>query len=468
MSKQAKLWWFWGILSILLVAGFTYALSIEEPEQRSTLTTMRDQLRKAFLPGPSTHGHHQIEMACGTCHTDSFGEKEVLQNACTTCHEDELKAARDSHPRSKFTDPRNAARTELLDARWCVTCHIEHKPEQTLAMGLTLQQDYCVVCHEKVGEERPSHEGMSFMTCADAGCHNYHDNTALYEAYLFKHADQPAILDDGKLPQRNFVDMVYMMESYPIDQFPIEPVETPDYTGTEFSLSDVDQAQWLATKHAQKGVNCNACHQATDKQEWVEKPGIQECQTCHNDEAETFKQGQHGVRLALGLAPMTPAQAQIPMHQEAAHLELGCSSCHSGHQMDTQKAAAEACLGCHADDHSQAYENSKHANLWKAEVQGLSPAGTGVSCASCHMPRIDYTSGYIDRILVQHNQNMTLQPNEKMIRTSCQTCHGLQFSIDSLADTELIKNNFNGLPSNRIESIDLAVQADARDKERRK
>lgn len=468
MSKPTKLWAFWIVLSILFAVGLTYALSIEEPEERGTLTAMRDQLRKSFLPGPSTHGHHQIEMACGTCHTDSFGEKEVLQDACTSCHAAELKTARDSHPRSKFTDPRNAARTELLDARWCVTCHIEHKPEQTLAMGVTLQQDYCVVCHEKVGEERPSHQGMSFMTCADAGCHNYHDNTALYEAYLFKHADQPAILDEGVLPKRNFIEMVYMMEGYPIDQYPIEPIEAPDYNGQELALEADEEAKWLTTKHAQQGVNCSACHKEGTSEEWVKKPGIEQCKSCHGDESETFKQGQHGIRLAVGLSPMTPSQAQIPMHEEAAHLELGCSSCHSGHEMDTQKAAAEACVGCHADDHSTAYKNSKHANLWNAEVQGLSPEGSGVSCASCHMPRIEYTSGYVERILVQHNQNFTLQPNEKMIRTSCQTCHGLQFSIDSLADSKLILNNFNGLPSHRVESIDLAVQADALDKERRK
>ena len=37
------------------------------------------------------------------------------------------------------------------------------------------------------------------------------------------------------------------------------------------------------------------------------------------------------------------------------------------------------------------------------------------------------------RTLVQHNQNDGLQPNEKMIRPVCMSCHGLGFSIDALA-----------------------------------
>ena len=43
--------------------------------------------------------------------------------------------------------------------------------------------------------------------------------------------------------------------------------------------------------------------------------------------------------------------------------------------------------------------------------------------------------------IVQHNQNETLRPNEKMIRTVCLNCHGTSFSIDSLADDELIEKD---------------------------
>ena len=64
--------------------------------------------RSIFLIGKTTDGHHQIEMACDACHTDMFGGIEGLQKGCMNCHGAELKAANDSHPRSKFVDPRNA------------------------------------------------------------------------------------------------------------------------------------------------------------------------------------------------------------------------------------------------------------------------------------------------------------------------------------------------------------------------
>jgi hypothetical protein len=51
------------------------------------------------------------------------------------------------------------------------------------------------------------------------------------------------------------------------------------------------------------------------------------------------------------------------------------------------------------------------------------------------MPRVEWRdedSGE-KRILVQHNQNETLEPAEKMIRPVCLHCHGLGFSIDALA-----------------------------------
>ena len=73
------------------------------------------------------------------------------------------------------------------------------------------------------------------------------------------------------------------------------------------------------------------------------------------------------------------------------------------------------------------------------------------------MPRIDYdVSDWLSRKLVDHNQSANLSPNSKMIRSACQHCHGLGFSIDALADSELIRKNFNGKPGIHVQSIDLA------------
>jgi len=161
---------------------------------------------------------------------------------------------------------------------------------------------------------------------------------------------------------------------------------------------------------------------------------------------------------------MTPAMARIPLSSKA-HGELDCNACHQAHADDVRTAAVDACLGCHADAHSSAYRDSPHAALWERELSGDGAPGSGVSCASCHMPRLNSESH--GRILVQHNQNDNLRPNEKMIRTVCLDCHGLEFSIDALADEALIEVNFKGRPKAHIESIDMAIVKDRAHREAR-
>ncbi|UCE90720.1 MAG: cytochrome c3 family protein, partial [Pseudomonadota bacterium] len=126
--------------------------------------------KSLYLPGATSHGHYQIELACNACHSEAFGGGAVLQDACVACHGDELEVADDSHPKSKFTDPRNAQRVAKLDARECITCHVEHRPEITADMGVTVAADVCFHCHADIADDRSSHAGMAFDTCASAGC----------------------------------------------------------------------------------------------------------------------------------------------------------------------------------------------------------------------------------------------------------------------------------------------------------
>jgi formate-dependent nitrite reductase cytochrome c552 subunit len=118
----------------------------------------------------------------------------------------------------------------------------------------------------------------------------------------------------------------------------------------------------------------------------------------------------------------------------------------------------DACLGCHNDAHSLAYTESSHFELWQNELARRTEPGTGVSCATCHLPRIEHTRQGHSRVLVQHNQNDNLRPNEKMIRSVCLHCHGFGFSLDALADAALIRTNFIGRPSRHVESIDMALR----------
>ena len=444
------IWLVWILLSAALLSYFAYINFYSEDKSE-------------LLIGQATHGHHQIEMACESCHTDPLGGPEVLQDACVNCHGDELTEARDKHPKKKFTNPRNADLAKILDARKCVTCHTEHQLEQTGEMGLTIAQDYCVHCHEDVGKNRPSHKDLTFDTCANAGCHNYHDNRALYEDFLLENSGKPWLDQISKLKQANFAH--YKADKPAQIALPESFAKTVAQKISEHK--DINQ-HWAMSQHAQANVTCASCHAGDQgSSDWVEKPGLETCASCHANEVKGFTSGKHGMRLSdkltEKLSPMTPDMGRLDFNLENKHSALTCNSCHDVHQLNTQDAAAKSCLTCHADDHSLAFNDSPHAQLWEKELSGEAEPGTGVTCATCHMPRIE-AKGFIDKekglkaVFVEHNQSMTLRPNEKMIRPVCMQCHSLEFSIDALADEALIKNNFSGKPSVHVESIDWVLK----------
>lgn len=426
--------------------------------------------KTVFMPGALSAGHHQLADSCESCHSDSFGGGEVVLASCIGCHGDERKKPFDSHPKAKFKDPRNADLLATIDATNCITCHTEHKPEFTLANGLTRPKDLCFHCHENIAEDRFSHEGMGFETCASSGCHNFHDNRALYTRFLIKHADAEAYLENPHTLEKDFVSSIEMLLAYPRDNYPtttllLDQADAPAVHRQDQAILD----DWSASGHAAQGVNCSACHSSTlvadssmdgaeaDHSEWLATPAMDTCASCHNMEVDTFYKGKHGMRLSEGLSPMTPAMARLPMHDDAAHSELTCNSCHVAHTYDVVSASVDSCLGCHADEHSVAYKQSSHYALWLAELSGDGEPGSGVSCATCHMPRVNMdVDDYNSRIVVNHNQSATLSPNSKMIRPACMSCHGLEFSINSLADRQLIDNNFNAQPSVSIDSVVMA------------
>ena len=434
-----KIWLTWLLLSVGIGAYYLNMIVFSED-------------KSALLIGEASHGHYQIELACDACHTEAFGGGEVMQDACENCHAEELEAAHDSHPKKKFTDPRNADRIAVLDARYCVSCHGEHQKEQTRAMGVTLPNDYCYHCHQEIGDERESHKNLAYDSCASAGCHNYHDNRALYEEFLVTNADQPWLNEIAQLPAPNGALSANKKPA------PILTLQDIDAPAEKLAQAEITE-HWVNSGHAQAGVNCSDCH--TQKGNvWLDKPGIEVCTSCHKNEAKGFLAGKHGMRLSeqLGnkLSAMKVKDSALEFKQQALHREQGCNACHSSHTFNTQSAATEACLGCHNDEHSLAYLASPHGKLWQQEINQEIAPGQGVSCANCHMPRLTKVQGGKEITRVQHNQNDNLRPNEKMIRTVCMSCHGLEFAIDALADKELIKNNFSGKPSSHIESIDWA------------
>jgi hypothetical protein len=419
--------------------------------------------KSQLLIGETTYGHYQIEMSCDTCHTSAFGGPEVIQNACTQCHAEDLENSNDSHPKSKFTDPRNADLISILDARNCVSCHSEHHKDKTHPMGVTVAADYCFHCHQEISDERESHKDLPFDSCATSGCHNYHDNRALYEGFLERHMDEPVLKAIAQLPSRT-AEKKYQEKNPEVAPLTKSDVDLSPVAAVDSSTKEKIMHEWLSSSHAENGVNCQSCHIPSDTQEWVAKPDHTACQSCHEKQVKGFTEGKHGMRLAdavsLPLQAISPALAQqhtrLDFKEDSLTLTHSCSSCHASHAFDTKVAAVESCLSCHNDEHSQAYLESPHFSLWEKELAGELPENSGVSCASCHMHR--ETINKAGDTFVVHNQNLTLRPNEKMIRPVCMNCHGLEFSIDALADEALIKNNFSGQPSTHIKSMDWVKQ----------
>lgn len=415
-----KPWW------LAFAAGTALAFALARQ-------ALQDERRAFFAPGPMTHGHHQIELACERCHSSG---RESMQRACLDCHGEALRQADDSHPLRKFRDPRNAELVLRIDARYCVTCHAEHQPEATLAMGVTQPIDFCARCHRQVGDERPTHAGLAFDTCQRGGCHNFHDNRALNEDFMGAHSQQPPILSPATV--------------LALAQGDDRPVPTPD-APARYRQDPRWEREWRSSAHGRAGINCGDCHAAGGEGAFEPQPGRQACTRCHGFQVASFEAGKHGMRLVVGLSPMTPRFARLPMRPAAADRELGCVSCHRAHSFDRGRAAVRACLGCHADAHSLAYEQSAHHRLWQAELRGEGPPGTGVSCATCHLPRTrEAPEGGVH---VHHNQNSNLEPSEAMVHSVCARCHGLEFALSALLDRALIERNFDRAPHGPVQSL---------------
>lgn len=443
-------WWLVWLISLLALAGYLAWVLLEGED------------KTVFMPGPLSPGHHQLALSCESCHSSPLGGTEVLEEACIDCHGDDREKPFDSHPRTKFTDPRNADRLEKINALQCTTCHVEHRPEITQRDGLTMQGDFCVHCHADIAEERPSHEGMEFTSCKDSGCHNFHSNRALYTDFLIRHLHEPDLLKRTTLPEREFASVLEEIMEYPHDRFPVTRLDAAAMDAPADKITGESVRDWLETAHIRSGVPCSGCHLEADEsgtEIWNDRPDHNSCANCHGIEVDRFQRGKHGMRLAAGLPPMTPADARLPMKASAHDQVLTCNTCHPAHRFDVQEAAVTSCLACHDDDHSLAYLETPHARLWEQELAGELPPGSGVTCASCHMPRVNLdVSDWLSRVVVDHNQSANLSPNSKMIRSACLNCHGLEFSLNALADRDLIERNFNGQPSVKVDSMRLAEE----------
>ncbi len=417
----------------------------------------RSEDKTALLPGATTHGHYQIELECGACHTNEkkenvFTSSGVDNKSCNACHGEDLEKYSDSHPVRKFRNPENAVFLEHVDASSCISCHTEHNQKVTGEMGLTLPADYCAHCHQVTLENLESHKNLKYDSCATAGCHNYHDNMALSPGFLTKHYGEADILPEPRTKAVNTLARWLAEGNKPRAPLTLADADAPPEHAAESSHVN----DWIDSAHSKAGINCSDCHEGLNGTEWIAKPDQNSCNSCHGFQVEGFLKGKHGMRLASSsLSPMTPADARQDMKKEAHHKMLDCSACHQEHRYDREFAAHQACIQCHDDEHSRNYSQSAHSKLWLAELDGSGASGSGVSCATCHLPA--HRLG--DHHAINHNQNNNLTPNEKMLRSVCLNCHGLQFSMDSLASENLIRNNFSQSPDQKHPGISWALKA---------
>ncbi len=90
---KALAWGGWLIVIAALSGYFGYRLVGDSSAMPEAVAPLLD--KRMFLIGEATHGHHQIELACGSCHSDPFGGGEVLQKACAKLlREDDQKLER--------------------------------------------------------------------------------------------------------------------------------------------------------------------------------------------------------------------------------------------------------------------------------------------------------------------------------------------------------------------------------------
>jgi predicted CXXCH cytochrome family protein len=410
-AKRISWWTGWLLLSLIIVGYFGSALWTQ-------------QAQGVFIPGALSAGHHQFADKCQVCH-QAFARDS--QAACIGCHANNL--ANDTHSASKVAN-------SPLDVTRCVNCHTEHKPEITKKMGVTRTLNFCVSCHQKTLETRPNHQQLAADSCTQ--CHNYHDNRILTPSFLNAHHHEPRLSESPRLMPRNFGDYYKQQAKFPLKSLNVIEQDSPAFVHLSTSLA----SEWEKSRHAQTGVNCKACH-SNPSVSWIEKPDYKVCQDCHQPEKESYLRGKHGVTVAYELpATEVIAHARLPMQMGAQHRNLNCNSCHPAHRFETAYAAIDGCLNCHADSHSLEYKQSTHYKLWVEEQSGKSVTGIGVSCASCHLPRVRTP----ERVVVEHSPSSNLHPNHKMLETVCLTCHGLEFSLDALSDPELIQHNFNAAP----------------------
>ena len=205
-------------------------------------------------------------------------------------------------------------------------------PASPSAMGVTLPDDYCFHCHQDIADDRPSHKGLAFTTCASAGCHKFHDNRALYADFLIKHAGEP----DATRSAARDASSSSSRRKDGRSRSP-KPLSAARRRRTGRASDRCRDRRRLGGRRA-CARRASTAPAATPRKMSLRagspRPASSHARAATTNQATTFTEGRHGMRLREGLfathdgplglfkqtklPPMTPAQARLPMKADAA------------------------------------------------------------------------------------------------------------------------------------------------------
>ena len=276
----------------------------------------------------------------------------------------------------------------------CVTCHVEHRPEITLPMGVTLAADFCAHCHQDIAKDRPSHKGMAFNTCNSAGCHKFHDNRALYEDFLAKHLNEPAQQGEApQLPARNFREVAGGMARL---------------SGRSFPSEGTNRCRCAARIHARAQGRGRLARDGTcafrrelqrlpqggerRRRSVGEAPrpqGVRDLPRDRRPKAISPASTACGSR--KDSRPMTPRRARQPMHAKAGDNRARMRELPRARTASIRrKPRSKRAWAATATSTRKPTSAHRITRYGRKSSPARPPAGSGVSCATCHLPREEY------------------------------------------------------------------------------
>ena len=248
-------------------------------------------------------------------------------------------------------------------------------------------------------------------------------------------------------------------------------------------------ADWEGSKHARKGVGCEACHISSALEPAVKEASEQgylyasgsncedkrvsrqviagSCGKCHLKQYNEFMKSRH----SIGWQRMVDCGQYIEISKETRsanceqchNIQFKCDSCHTRHTFNTLEAKTpEACVTCHVGSdqpHYEIYISSKHGAVYTASQSNILKESESIRslrspiCVTCHMPQgtHDISFGiaygpvggelsYIDRNGISVDESRLAERRDAMLSV-CNACHSPRFAKEKLNTADTIHKN---------------------------